>query len=120
MKWYVNLKTNDASEFGIEFRAGDDEKTIIKYDTEEKKVILDRSSSGETVGEAYGTIRKCFVNTKKIKFHLFVDTSSVEIFINDGEEVFTSRIFPRENRNEIRFFALSGSTTFQAKKWSYV
>lgn len=55
------------------------------------------------------------MNTKKIKFHLFVDTSSVEIFINDGEEVFTSRIFPRENRNEIRFFALSGSTTFQAK-----
>lgn len=114
------FENNDAVEFGIEFRAGDDEKTVIKYDTVEKKVILDRSSSGETVGEAYGTIRKCFVNTKKIKFHLFVDTSSVEIFINDGEEVFTSRIFPRENRNEIRFFALSGSTTFQAKKWSYV
>jgi beta-fructofuranosidase len=52
-----------------------------------------------------------------MKFHLFVDTSSVEIFVNDGEEVFTSRIFPSSDSDEIRFFANGGSATFIAEKW---
>ncbi|PLS03686.1 glycoside hydrolase family 32 protein [Neobacillus cucumis] len=107
----------DAAQFGIEFRAGDKEKTILKYDTVQKKVILDRTFSGEPVGEEYGTVRECSVDGVKIKFHLFVDISSVEIFINDGEEVFTSRIFPKTDSNEIRFFAEGGRAYFQASKW---
>jgi beta-fructofuranosidase len=107
----------DAKEFGVEFRAGENEKTVIKYDAIEKKVILDRSLSGVLVGEDYGTERKCSLDSSKIKFHLFVDISSVEIFINDGEEVFTSRIFPKAESSEIRFFAEGGRLLFQAAKW---
>ncbi|MFX3623640.1 MAG: glycoside hydrolase family 32 protein [Ectobacillus sp.] len=107
----------DAKEFGIEFRAGENEKTVIQYDVENKKVILDRTYSGEETGSAYGTTRKCNMNSKDITFHMFVDVSSVEIFVNDGEEVFTSRIFPREDSKEIRFFAKGGSTTVNAVKW---
>jgi beta-fructofuranosidase len=107
----------DAEVFGLEFRAGVNEKTVIKYDVEEKKIILDRSLSGEPVGEDYGVERICSFNATKIKFHLFVDISSVEIFVNDGEEVFTSRIFPNADSNEIRFFSKGGRTLFQAAKW---
>jgi beta-fructofuranosidase len=40
-------------------------------------------------------------------FHLriFIDRSSVEIFVNDGDAVFTSRIFPTEKEH---FFRLEG------------
>ncbi|WP_028400323.1 glycoside hydrolase family 32 protein [Ectobacillus panaciterrae] len=113
------FENENAAAFGIEFRADNHEKTIIKYDAIEKKVILDRASSGEAVGESYGTIRKCAIDAQKIKFHMFVDTSSVEIFVNDGEEVFTSRIFPSRESKEIRFFAADGSASFQAVKWNY-
>jgi beta-fructofuranosidase len=108
---------NDSDVFGIEFRAKGDEKTVIKYDAHEKRVMLDRSVSGQPVGEAFGTTRQCSMDSKKIKFHLFVDTSSVEIFINNGEEVFTSRIFPKADSNEVRFFAEGGTVTFIAEKW---
>jgi beta-fructofuranosidase len=108
---------NDSAVFGIEFRAKGDEKTVIQYDAHEKRVMLDRSLSGQPVGEAFGTRRQCSMESRKIKFHLFVDTSSVEIFINNGEEVFTSRIFPKADSNEIRFFAEGGTVTFIAKKW---
>ncbi|MDQ0198264.1 sucrose-6-phosphate hydrolase SacC (GH32 family) [Neobacillus ginsengisoli] len=107
----------DAKEFGVQFRAGYYEKTIIKYDAVQKKVILDRTFSGESVGDQYGTVRKCFIDASKIKFHLFVDTSSVEIFINDGEEVFTNRIFPKEDSKEIRFFTTGGKALLHATKW---
>ncbi|MGG3987219.1 glycoside hydrolase family 32 protein [Bacillus smithii] len=109
----------DAKEFGVEFRVGDCEKTIIKYDSIQKKVILDRTFSGQPVAEEYGTVRKCFLDAAKVKFHLFVDTSSVEIFINDGEEVFTSRIFPQEDSKGIRFFAEGGKVLLHTTKWDF-
>lgn len=109
----------DATEFGIEFRASEVEKTVLTYDSVEKKVILDRSRSGEAVGVSYGTIRKCEIDAEKIKFHLFVDSSSVEVFVNDGEAVFTGRIFPQEENDGIRFFASGGHAAFQAVKWNY-
>lgn len=109
----------DAYLFGIEFRTGQTEKTVISYDTIEKKVILDRTHSGEPVGTSYGTVRKCALDGDKIKFHLFVDVSSVEIFVNDGEEVFTSRIFPGKDSNGIRFFAKEGTASFKAVKWDF-
>ena len=38
---------------------------------------------------------------------IFIDRSSVEIFVNDGDAVFTSRIFPKE---EEHFARISGDT----------
>lgn len=109
----------EADEFGIEFRAGKEERTVIKYDSIQKKVILDRTFSGEKVADNYGTTRSCSLIAKKIKFHLFIDHSSVEIFVNNGEEVFTSRIFPKQDSQEIYFFAKNGSVTFKVEKWDY-
>ncbi|PLT33413.1 sucrose-6-phosphate hydrolase [Bacillus sp. V5-8f] len=106
-----------AEEFGIEFRASGDEKTVIKYDAIQKTAVLDRSVSGAQVGVEHGTTRSCSVDADKIVFHLFVDTSSVEIFLNDGEEVFTSRIFPDAGSDQIHFYAKNGNATFNTRKW---
>lgn len=113
------FEREDASEYGIAFRASEEEETIIKYDAAQGKVILDRTLSGKEVAKEYGTERKCRMNGEKIKFHLFVDSSSVEIFVNDGEEVFTARMFPAAKSREIRFFAAGGSVSFKAVKWNY-
>ncbi|MBC6976085.1 sucrose-6-phosphate hydrolase [Bacillus sp. Xin] len=113
------FENENATEYGIVLRASENEGTIIKYDAVQKKVILDRTHSGKPVGEEYGTTRKHSIEAQTIKFHVFVDVSSVEIFINDGEEVFTSRIFPRADSNEIRFFANKGSVMYQATRWDY-
>lgn len=37
------------------------------------------------------------------KVHLFGDTSSIEIFLNDGEYVLTSRVYPKKLRQSILF-----------------
>lgn len=113
------FERKDASEYGIEFRASEEEKTVIKYDATQEKVILDRTLSGKEIATAYGTERKYQMHGEKIKFRLFVDSSSVEIFVNDGDAVFTSRIFPSVESKGIRFFAAGGSVRFNATKWSY-
>ncbi|WIV17184.1 sucrose-6-phosphate hydrolase [Paenibacillus polygoni] len=110
--------TNEnAQQFGVEFRAGENEKTVLCYDHLNKKVILDRSMSGEPIESAYGNVRRCRLEADKVKFQLFVDTSSVEVFVNDGEEVFTSRIFPSEDSTEIRFFSSGGVVSLEASLW---
>lgn len=107
----------DAERFGIEFRAGEHEKTVLLVDRASKKVILDRTLSGHAIAEEYGSVRRCNLDAENIKFQLFVDTSSVEIFVNEGEEVFTSRIFPGPESTMIRFFAHQGSAACRASLW---
>jgi len=117
------ISQNGADLVGIEFRASDTEKTVIQYDRIQRKLILDRSQSGATLSEANGTIRTCTLDEDidvdaVIKLHMFVDSSSVEIFVNDGQEVFTSRIFPSRDSMDIRFFAHGGKADFRAVMWN--
>ncbi|WP_332692815.1 glycoside hydrolase family 32 protein [Halalkalibacter lacteus] len=110
---------HDASEFGIEVRVGEQEKTTVKYDAKHNKIVFDRSLSGESFAEEYGTVRQCEFSSNKIKFQLFVDSSSIELFVNDGEEVFTGRIFPKLESKGIQVFADGGEVKMKAIKWDY-
>ena len=89
---------------GIKLRKGIDEETVFYYDIENNKLVLDRSKSGEVFATEYGTERKCEYAGKELKLQVFVDTSSVEIFVNDGEEVFTSRIFTKDTSTGVSVF----------------
>lgn len=115
----VEFENENAVELGIELRTRHNEKTVVKYIKKENKVILDRSLSGAPAGVEYGTVRKAHLESNKIKFHIFVDVSSVEVFVNDGEEVFTARIYPSADSEGIRFFAAGGKADFKAIKWNY-
>ena len=106
-----------AKEFGINLRVGKNQKTVLKYDAVEKKVILDRSESGEVYDLEHGTVRKCSLDSQEVKFHIFMDRSVVEIFVNDGKEVFTARIFPDENSKGIEFFS-DGDVEMSVEKWN--
>ncbi|MBR2564565.1 MAG: sucrose-6-phosphate hydrolase [Paenibacillus sp.] len=113
------ISASDADIVGIEFRASDVEKTVIQYDRLQRKLVLDRSHSGAELSQVNGTTRKCTLESDVIKLRMFVDSSSVEIFINDGQEVFTSRIFPSQDSQGIRFFAHGGKADFKADIWNY-
>ncbi|WP_270216100.1 sucrose-6-phosphate hydrolase [Enterococcus lactis] len=71
-------------------------------DTKEGKIILDRSKAGIQYATDFGTIRECSIDTKETTANIFVDNSIIEIFINKGEKVFTSRVFPEKHQNGIQ------------------
>ncbi|MDO5518844.1 MAG: sucrose-6-phosphate hydrolase, partial [Clostridium sp.] len=100
-------KFNDfnSKRIGIKLRKGVDEETVFYYDIENKKLVLDRSKSGEVFATEYGVERKCEYSAKYLKLQVFVDTSSIEVFVNDGEEVFTSRIFTKGTSTGVSVFA---------------
>ena len=101
---------------GLKLRKSINEETVFYYDIENKKLVLDRSKSKEKFALEYGTQRKCKYDKDELKLQIFVDISSIEVFVNDGEEVFTSRIFTGDESNELSIFA-DGSAKAEMKVW---
>ncbi|MDD3225266.1 MAG: sucrose-6-phosphate hydrolase [Clostridium sp.] len=106
----------DAQQFGLKLRSSklNDESTLLYYDVSSKKVILDRDKSGVC---KTGVRRRKVEIDKKLKLHIFMDKSSIEVFINDGEETFTSRIYPRKENQDIIIFSKQGSISLNIDFW---
>ncbi len=101
----------------LSIRAGESEETLVGYDSVKGVVFVDRSRSGEN--EFNSDFAKRFeaparLIEGKVQLRIFVDWSSVELFINEGEAVMTHRIFPDPQSTEIRFSAEGGQAELTA------
>ena len=57
---------------------------------------MDRSAMETRFNLGEGEERTRPLENGLYHLRIYVDSSSVEIFVNDGEAVFTSRVFPKE------------------------
>ena len=82
--------------FGLNLCVGGTNKVVVGYDAFTSNVFLDRRASGNTsFSPAFPNIVTApLPRPDRIQFHLFVDQSSIEVFVNDGQVVLTSLIFP--------------------------
>ncbi|HGF7587531.1 MULTISPECIES: sucrose-6-phosphate hydrolase [Enterococcus] len=97
----LTFPTNQKSELLL-FSDSKGNGLSLIVDTKEGKIILDRSKAGIQYATDFGTIRECSIDTKETTANIFVDNSIIEIFINKGEKVFTSRVFPEKHQNGIQ------------------
>ena len=73
-----------SDDFGLKLRTGENSETVIKFDYKEKKLILDRSRGEQPDKKP----RKVYLgDIEKLDLRIFVDNSSVEVFVNGGKEV---------------------------------
>ena len=79
----------------------------ILYKEEAKEITVDRSGMKIRFNESEGESRTRPLENGLAHLRIFVDSSSIEIFVNDGDAVFTSRIFPTQ---EEHFFRIEGDT----------
>ncbi|MFJ5714364.1 sucrose-6-phosphate hydrolase [Neobacillus sp. NPDC093127] len=92
--------------FEVNFR----HEAYLRYDSLKKEISLHRRNVKDEQMEK----RVCCIDSLS-KLHIFMDHSSLEIFINDGQEVFTARYFPTPNVKTISF---NGNVVFTLKKWN--
>ncbi|MFV5684185.1 glycoside hydrolase family 32 protein [Flavobacterium sp. GB2R13] len=79
---------------------------VIDYDAKQKTFSIDRRHSGIVNFEAnFGKkIHKTSTSnivSKTISYHMILDWSSIEIFLNDGIYTFTEQIFPKKAYNKL-------------------
>ena len=107
--------TDINSDFGLKLRTGKNSETVLKFDYNDKKFVLDRTK-GEQPDKR---LRKVYLgDISKLELTVFVDNSSVEVFINGGQEVFSSRIFPEKDADGISVFA-DKDVNVEIKKWEW-
>ena len=103
------------SDFGLKLRTGKNSETVLKFDYNDKKFVLDRTK-GEQPDKR---LRKVYLgDISELELTVFVDNSSVEVFINGGQEVFSSRIFPEKDADGISVFA-DGDASVKIEKWEW-
>ncbi len=115
----VEFELCNAMEFGIIVRASEQEKTIIGYNVDEQHLFIDRTRSGE-VGfhEQFACKHAAMLHPEnnRIKFSIFVDHSSVEVFADNGALVMTDLIFPNPSSNSLKLFAIGGEVLIRSMK----
>ena len=63
---------------------------------------LDRTNSGVPIN--FQSVRELQIEPQdKLKLHIFIDRSSIEVFINDGAEVLSARIYPKRTSQKVIF-----------------
>ena len=102
----INIKNINSNKFGLELFASQDECVKLEFNKVENIVTLDRSKFEKVFGVEYGTTRKEYISIdENTNIKILADRSILEIFINDGEVVFTSRIFAKENSKQIKVYS---------------
>ncbi|KAJ8937021.1 hypothetical protein NQ314_012103 [Rhamnusium bicolor] len=119
----VNLE--EAKLFKIELRANENERTILSYDNESKELTIDRTNSGVYIAGGENppvNARKIEVpqENNELSLQIFLDQSSLEIFVNGGLETLTTTIYPTEERSEIILFYSEGKTVIKSLKFSKI
>lgn len=93
----VDFNEYDASEIYLHLRVGKRDETRLIYKVEVQEFILDTSFSGEQPQGVEEFDRSVRLKEPLYKLQIFMDISSVEIFVNDGEAVMSARIFPEKD-----------------------
>jgi beta-fructofuranosidase len=107
----------DAQQFGLKVRCAPDqsEQTVIRYDRTNARLWVDRSNSSlddNVQREPHGTSLH-LGEDERLRLHVFVDHSVVEIYAN-GRVCLTTRVYPsRPDSLGAHIFAHGGSATLQ-------
>ena len=104
----ATLKPNEAQSLGFRIRTKPDEFTEVGYDRHLNGVYVDRTKSGNVSFHpafAGRHVAPARLIEDSVRLRLYVDRSSIEVFINDGEAVISDRIFPTGTDPVVTAFA---------------
>ena len=115
----VTFSALQSNVFGLNLCSGHGRKVTISYDTDSHNLVIDRTHCADVDIPKFDRMAHAQVlpQNGKLRMHIFVDKSSVEIFCNDGQDVFTLQTFPSEDQIGIETFSQKSVTNMELKWW---
>ncbi|MCY9877290.1 glycoside hydrolase family 32 protein [Vibrio natriegens] len=89
------------------------QKFVLRADEENRRLIMDRS---QTLNRAQDTIRELPLASERIELRILADNSSLEVFVNGGAAVMTSRVFTDKDATKISIQGVEKTATFRRYK----
>jgi fructan beta-fructosidase len=119
LEFEFTLEPQSSGVEGLKVFKSANQETVIGVDRERGTVFVDRTRSGN-VGfnpKFSGRYDAPLLDPKgAVNFHVFVDACSAEVFVNDGEKVFTVLAFPSEHSRDVEFFGPDNGARINALK----
>jgi sucrose-6-phosphate hydrolase SacC (GH32 family) len=117
LEFDVEFEAGAGGRFGLEVHRGAGGRTRIECDPAAGRLTLDRTRSGVTsFHRAFPGVYEAPLRVRdgRVRLRVLCDTSSVEVFANDGETVLTSQVFPAAASTGWEFFSESADTRLRA------
>jgi levanase/fructan beta-fructosidase len=91
-------------------------KTVVGYNTLAGQLYIDRSLSGNAKmnKNKLKQVAEAKESDSSVRMQILFDKSSLEVFLNDGEKVLSTYIFPDKDANGLSVFAKGGSVTLKS------
>lgn len=106
-----------ALEFGMILSNGRDQRFITGINLENSELFIDRTTAGKVgFSEHFPGIHTApfqMSETGVVRFHVFIDRSSIELFLDNGSLVMTEIFFPDEDFSRIEIYAKKGSVNLK-------
>lgn len=108
----ASLSPKDDDTCGLILCEGEGRKVTLTYDSASGYLTLDRTNSTDADIPKFERISNVKVpgSHKALDLDIFVDKSTIEIFIDGGVKVMTLLTFPSETQTGISAFSLRGDT----------
>lgn len=115
----ASFSTDVSNTFGLNLCVGEGRKVVVSYDTDSHNLVIDRTHCSDVQIPKFSRMAYARVEPvdNKIHLHIFVDKSSIEIFANDGKDVFTLLTYPGEAQTGIELFAQKKGTKMELDAW---
>lgn len=102
IKVIFDVENSSAEKYGLWLGKG----VEIFIDNQSRRVVLNRHYPEHKIS---GYRSYPLNNSVLFDLHIFFDKCSVEVFVNDGEAVISSRIFPSSDDRALSLFAMRGT-----------
>lgn len=118
----MEVDMKDAESFTVNMFETQSNKVTLTYQKDNEELTFDRTNSGLEITSKdyekpnYRTAQLKLINGK-LKLRIFIDTSSVEIFAQDGLMTITSRIYPIDKEYGISFNSKGTAYINKINKW---
>ena len=102
--------------FAVRFAQNEEFYTSLSFRPAESILKIDRKFSGSR--RAIIHQRRSMVNSRngELKLRMILDRFSVEVFVNDGEQVMTATMYTEQEADGISFFA-DGEAVIDVEKY---
>ena len=97
--------------FGLEWTNQVGDTLKVEYSLEGNHIGLYRSGHTMSFAKDFGSFQRApYQSKEKLKIHVFMDWSSIELFVDGGLVVMTSLAFPKTPYETLKLYSLKGET----------
>ena len=111
----------DCDSVGVRFAADEQHYTELLYEPERSVLTIDRSHSGKNLIPGDETVDRRTVTVRNrdgvIDLRILLDRWSVEVFVNNGEQVITASLYTEPEAKDI-FFRASGKAEMDVLQYT--